>query len=351
MPLLYGEGVNALLRLQEQILKTTEDYTLLALKQWHRGDGGPVQSSEKPAMARYLVQFSGGYSKWKYSELDLENSASTDHLLQQGGKDLAAYVTPTLTAKGLHIRLPVMELHDREHGSHLAYLYCKLVETNELMCMPIWSTSVGENRFTRQSEPPTQFVPAGQLPSFRLVTMFIEQKAPIPYIRGLRDQDLSEYSFEVDSTCVSDRCSILTSWHSRTTSLPWKSEFSEPRFGLDSICTWFASIDLGTGDKFVVFFGITQQYRMPWKPSLRSWCWVISDEELKAFMALKYPISRSYEFFQPEIIVDRATMVLPSNLGVVSASIRKTSSRLVTRVQINKRSPLSLQKDGMQDKQ
>jgi hypothetical protein len=30
MPLLYGEGENALLRLQEQILKTTDDYTLLA---------------------------------------------------------------------------------------------------------------------------------------------------------------------------------------------------------------------------------------------------------------------------------------------------------------------------------
>ena len=30
MPLLYGEGERALIRLQEEILKTTEDYTLLA---------------------------------------------------------------------------------------------------------------------------------------------------------------------------------------------------------------------------------------------------------------------------------------------------------------------------------
>jgi hypothetical protein len=189
MPLLYGEGVNALLRLQEQILKTTEDYTLLALKKWHREHSeyeGPVQSSNEPAMARYLVQFGGSRSNWKYSELGLEKSASTDHLLQQGGKDLAPYVTPTLTAKGLYIRLPVMELHDRKVGTHLAYLYCKLTRTNELMCIPIWSTSVGGNQFTRPNEPYTQLVPAAQLSSFRLVTMFIEQGTPIPYIRGLR---------------------------------------------------------------------------------------------------------------------------------------------------------------------
>jgi hypothetical protein len=155
----------------------------------------------------------------------------------------------------------------------------------------------------------------------------------------------------VDSTCVSDGCSISTSWNDQTTSLPWKSTFSEPQLGLDSICIWDASISLDTGDEFVVFFGITQQYRQLWKPLLRSWCWVISAEELEAFMARSELIPIGRRLFQPGIIVDRATMVLPSNLGVVSVSIRKTSSRLVTRVQIDKRSPPPLQKNGMQDKQ
>ncbi|PNP79949.1 hypothetical protein FNYG_06646 [Fusarium nygamai] len=41
MPLLYGEGTNAFLRLQEEIMKRSDDQTLLA---WYLPEDGPVES-------------------------------------------------------------------------------------------------------------------------------------------------------------------------------------------------------------------------------------------------------------------------------------------------------------------
>ena len=78
MPLVYGEGESALTRLQEQILKTSDDYTLLA--------GVTKDPARQPpwdnlfprdhfngALALHLEEFRiPKASKWRYSDLSLD---------------------------------------------------------------------------------------------------------------------------------------------------------------------------------------------------------------------------------------------------------------------------------------
>jgi hypothetical protein len=63
MPLLYGEGDQAFLRLQKQIIETTEDYTIFAFQASNSAD------SSTPLLAHSPGQFEpNGSSGWKYSD-------------------------------------------------------------------------------------------------------------------------------------------------------------------------------------------------------------------------------------------------------------------------------------------
>jgi hypothetical protein len=219
MPLLYGEGERALIRLQEEILKTTEDYTFLArgrlddysyLNHWTR-----AQYDIHAALASQLQEFRiSRWSDWKYS--DLLNTTHTTLLPSEGQ---VADIPPTLTAKGLHICLPVLKLSDNEY---LVYLYCKLFKSNELMCMPLMPVfeHLRENCFVRKrGGDPFGFV--------RLMTMFIQQTPHYPHVDtlNLHSRHFSVAAFEVSTTAgsaVSQNCMVMASWGSNTKSLPWK---------------------------------------------------------------------------------------------------------------------------------
>ncbi|KAI8943902.1 HET-domain-containing protein [Xylaria longipes] len=75
MPLLYGEGSKAFQRLQEEILKTTEDYTLLAWADTSLNKRGVLADSPR----------------------DFQNGSSSH------------FAPPQLTARGLRLRLPIIE--------------------------------------------------------------------------------------------------------------------------------------------------------------------------------------------------------------------------------------------------
>lgn len=105
MPLLYGEGKTALVRLQEQILKTAEDYTLLAQGVRRGAD------TTRSALAGDLDDFRlRDETSWSYSDLALDRSAES--FLRKISKDPLVDVTPTLTAKGLFICLPLRRVSD-----------------------------------------------------------------------------------------------------------------------------------------------------------------------------------------------------------------------------------------------
>jgi hypothetical protein len=61
MPLLYGEGSKAFMRLQEEIMKTSDDHTILAWRHQRTHGEGPSYWSYRSLLARSPVEFSSVY--------------------------------------------------------------------------------------------------------------------------------------------------------------------------------------------------------------------------------------------------------------------------------------------------
>jgi hypothetical protein len=97
MPLLYGEGERAFIRLQEEILKETDDHSIFA---W----GSDEQNSESPKMGILA----------KHPSLFLRTATIEPHPTQGGPY--------SITNKGVQIRLPL--LPTRNPGEYLAILGC-----------------------------------------------------------------------------------------------------------------------------------------------------------------------------------------------------------------------------------
>jgi hypothetical protein len=106
MPLLYGEGERAVIRLQEEIFKTTEDYTLFARGVYKRAlptvlPPSPllIAPKSKSALASSLSEFAmPTENDWRYSDLELDVDPSVDMFLHASTQSLqtAGTLRPTL---------------------------------------------------------------------------------------------------------------------------------------------------------------------------------------------------------------------------------------------------------------
>ena len=352
MPLLYGEGERALIRLQEEILKTTEDYTLLA-----RGAADNIIHGvkNKNALASTLSEFNmPSASGLRYSDLVLDKHTWTDASLRQSSSSLpwnqlkvAADVTPTLTTKGLHICLPLLE--DSNDGYH-AYLYCRLNVTGELLCIPLrrdQSEPPEANRFERICSETRDFqthyfLPATKLESFTVTRMFIHQKQEAAPSPSLLSPPPSKVILEASATMGflhSQNCSISTSWGSSTQSLPWKTEVMRMQPLHARVLFQFA--DLGLGSEFMVAFG---------RKAGKYWCYILLLDESSLRVASHKELDswdawKSYEDFVPIRFVDRATRIVP--IGVVNVSIRKVTTRVTVKVHIDDRSSIAELPSGL----
>ena len=101
MPLLYGEGAHAFIRLQEEIIKNSDDESIFA---WDRDD----DSLDEPVglLARSPDDFDDGARIVGWSD-----------------DNLGERQPYSLTNKGLRICLPLLE--DRERGLYIAVLACR----------------------------------------------------------------------------------------------------------------------------------------------------------------------------------------------------------------------------------
>jgi hypothetical protein len=59
MPLLYGEGEKAFIRLQEETLKQNEDESLFVHKGYEFGDGSPLAKSADVSLYKHDYRFHG----------------------------------------------------------------------------------------------------------------------------------------------------------------------------------------------------------------------------------------------------------------------------------------------------
>lgn len=129
MPMLYGEGERAFTRLQEEIIKDSDDQSILAWDAREAGTG--VQGIG--VLARNPGQFRGG--------------GNLECLPDRTGPY-------TLTNKGLQITLPVVELAERP-GEKIAILACSDArDVSSRIGIRVQADGPASAKYTRVPEPP-----------------------------------------------------------------------------------------------------------------------------------------------------------------------------------------------------
>jgi hypothetical protein len=106
MPLLYGEGERAFVRLQEEIMKTSDDQTLFAWEYEDHDFGFSIQPSKDST-----------YSPFARSPASFKKSG--EFIPDELNETRTSYA---MTNKGLQINLPIIKL---SHESYLAALTCR----------------------------------------------------------------------------------------------------------------------------------------------------------------------------------------------------------------------------------
>ena len=122
MPLLYGEGRRAFHRLQEEIMKMHEDYTLFAWanpRARKAGHCNPAESLTSYPFDGLLAESPHDFSKkkwpepwWPYSELysSIKTAALTNRDVKDTIREWRFMHPPTLTSRGLSIGLPLRRI-------------------------------------------------------------------------------------------------------------------------------------------------------------------------------------------------------------------------------------------------
>ena len=152
MPLLYGEGQKAFYRLQEQIMKQQEDYTIFAWKSPNLMEAmlrGALASSPKEfsqvtfsTSTEHLTSDTppSRASSFAHSIQDQDYStlSNTDFLSNEHYRDALSTGPPEVTSRGLSITLPVMQLGNSD-GPIIAWLYCE--SNGFLICLSLAKSS------------------------------------------------------------------------------------------------------------------------------------------------------------------------------------------------------------------
>ncbi|SPO06275.1 uncharacterized protein DNG_08964 [Cephalotrichum gorgonifer] len=130
MPMLYGEGERAFVRLQEEIIKDSDDQSILA---WD-ASGSPDSSQAVGAFATHPRQF--------------RNGGSVECLPTSHAGPFA------LTNKGLQIDLPIIE-HQDSPGQKIVLLSCSDVrDVTTVIGIKVQPDATASSRYTRLPAPP-----------------------------------------------------------------------------------------------------------------------------------------------------------------------------------------------------
>jgi hypothetical protein len=152
MPMLYGEGTQrAFFRLQEEIMKSSEDQSLFA---WTKTDSNPIQ-----------------HGLLADSPKDFKNTGSTT--AYTANTDCSP---STMTARGLHINLPLTQKDD---GTSVAALLCPGLGRRSRLAVYLEKLPTGHNQYARvKCQEMASIATAGQPQE-----VYIRQRFPSNYSR------------------------------------------------------------------------------------------------------------------------------------------------------------------------
>lgn len=154
MPLLYGEGWKAFTRLQEEILKVSEDYTMLAWRNRPKGKGD-MGKDPTTVLAKSPWDFrndaaitqAGGWDYTQLRPIDWNPFRPRESDFDWRGRPSAIQFTsrptdfepPRKTARGLRVTLPFITKmspsDDVFRDANLAFLYCYREPQGEMVCL------------------------------------------------------------------------------------------------------------------------------------------------------------------------------------------------------------------------
>jgi hypothetical protein len=155
MPLLYGEGEKAFIRLQEEILKTTDDYSLFAWRTFQSGPKPTTTSTYRGLLARSPLEFHN------CGPIERENVTS-------------AYPV-TSTPIGLRLQLEFLP-NPKDDTRFLAMIRCSN-HMNQRLAIYLKRLD-GTNQYARVDAG--SIIPIDNWPTGQLRTIYVRQKISIP---------------------------------------------------------------------------------------------------------------------------------------------------------------------------
>jgi hypothetical protein len=192
MPLLYGEGERAFLRLQEHIIQEVEDYTLFA---WpgpslHATIGAfafPVESNAAYTTTTSILALSPRefrhltFEEWRYSDLVGIERAKMDavvlppqhHRAEVYNKIPDGTDPPSVTARGIRLSLPLAHLSGRKH---LACLWTTLRHSSlQWLCIALIQSDDQADKFARDAIDEVHLISASAGLKFTRCQIYIER--------------------------------------------------------------------------------------------------------------------------------------------------------------------------------
>jgi hypothetical protein len=197
MPLLYGEGLKAFQRLQEEIMKKGEDYTLFCwTRDAHSTPSAYMESTGLLAPNPNVFSLEKSDPDLKIKDYGKVKQVSPTRLPYDYGtklkdEELLLAQPPQLTSRGLRITLLVHFLKD--DGRILAFLNCVYLDTKELVCISLrradgdQSESQMFRSYVRIPSKSLQFLPTPTNSTFECVTMYIKDRLIPKHMLQTRD--------------------------------------------------------------------------------------------------------------------------------------------------------------------
>jgi hypothetical protein len=261
MPMLYGEGSRAFTRLQEEIMKQSEDYTIFAWK------ASFMSGNHRGILAHSPDEFLGGTN---VISGNYEAGHEPEH-------------PPTLTSRGLLIDLPLLsENSNSKDDKHMAWVGSSkpaqkgvLSQKDGILCISLQSIPSRPQTFVRVSPGKLEFLPKTEGHRFTRKRIYV-----LPFGTVSDDE-----TYEIDKT----RSGMILVHHPQASeaqilSMPpytlgnhypdvnWKPSSNELLYSYDTETCILAALILNESeDQFVVLIGFRNH--LPW-------CSVVSLKEL-----------------------------------------------------------------------
>ena len=180
MPLLYGEGPRAFVRLQEAIMRVDEDCTLFV---W---SPGPDNNERDAKVAKGLLASSPSdfvINGYQWALENLRASPKKDfgvYSFCDLTKDCSSLITPpkqhgppTLTSRGIRISVP---LRKGKNGEFYACL--SVLQKNLMVCVVLYCTNAKLNRYARRAGADLILLPIRLRKIFKYRSIYIIQPDP-----------------------------------------------------------------------------------------------------------------------------------------------------------------------------